>query len=82
MKTLKIYEIEPGYIKYLSQYQEHLFIADGNKSNRKYIGIILEINNYKYFAPLSSFKEKHKKMKERPPITYHLPQRNNQKNML
>ena len=64
LKSLKIYEIDSEYIKYLSQYQKHLFISDGNKSNRKYIGIILEINNYKYFAPLSSFKEKHKKMKE------------------
>ena len=64
MKTLKIYEIDPKYILYLSKFQEHLFLSDGDKSNRKYIGIILEINNYKYFAPLSSFKEKHKKMKE------------------
>ena len=64
MKSLKIYEIDPKYIVYLSKFQEHLFISDGDKSNRKYIGIILEINNYKYFAPLSSFKEKHKTMKE------------------
>ncbi len=64
MKSLKLYEIDSEYILYLSKFQEHLFLSDGDKSNRKYIGIILEINNYKYFAPLSSFKEKHKKMKE------------------
>ena len=31
--------------------------------NPKYIGIVFAINNIKYFAPLSSFKCKHEKMK-------------------
>ena len=61
---LKLYEINPEYIKYLAQYQEHIFISDGNKASRKYIGIVLQINGMNYFAPLSSFKPKHKKMKE------------------
>ena len=64
LRRLKIYEIDSNYIKYLSEYQKHLFYSDNDKSERKYIGIILEINDFKYFAPLSSFKEKHKKMKE------------------
>ncbi len=33
------------------------------KEKRPFIGIILKINNINYFAPLSSPKEKHKKMK-------------------
>ena len=64
MRGLKLYEINPKYIKYLAQYQEHIFISDGNKASRKYIGIVLQINAMNYFAPLSSFKPKHKKMKE------------------
>lgn len=64
MRGLKIYEIDSNYVKYLSNIQEHLFISDKDKSNRKYIGIILEINGFKYFAPLSSFKPKHEKMSE------------------
>jgi protein AbiQ len=39
-------------------------LSDGDKAGRKYIGIILQINGMDYFAPLSSFKPKHKKMKE------------------
>ena len=62
--NIRIYEIKTEYIKYLSQYQRHLFMHDNGKDKRKYIGIILEINAVKYFAPLSSFKEKHKKMAE------------------
>ena len=61
MQGIKIYEIKKEYIKYLSQYQPHLFYDEGT---RKYIGILLEIKGFKYFAPLSSYKQKHKKMNE------------------
>lgn len=64
MKGLKLYEINPLYIKYLAQYQKHIFWSDGNKATRKYIGIVLQIDEMSYFAPLSSFKPKHKKLKE------------------
>lgn len=62
--NIKIYGVKDSYIKYLSQYQEHLFLHEGGSSRRKYIGVVLEINHISYFAPLSSFKSKHKKMKE------------------
>lgn len=62
--NIRIYEIKTEYIKYLSQYQEHLFTHNNGKDKRKYIGILLEINGISYFAPLSSFKAKHKKMEE------------------
>jgi len=64
LKGLKLYEISPLYIKYLAQYQKHIFWSDGNKATRKYIGIVLQIDEMSYFAPLSSFKPKHNKMKE------------------
>ena len=59
MADLEIYEIDSSYIEYLSNFEEHLF---KNKKitqdfSRKYIGIILEINGFKYFAPLSSFSQ-------------------------
>lgn len=61
MQRIRIYEIKKEYIKYLSQYQKHIFYDEGT---RKYIGILLEIKEFKYFAPLSSFKPKHSKMAE------------------
>ncbi len=64
MIRIRIYEVSPDYVKYLSQYQEHIFYNDRDKASRKYIGIILEINNCRYFAPLSSFKKKHEHMRE------------------
>lgn len=62
--NIKIYGVKDAYIKYLSQYQEHLFLHESGSFGRKYIGTVLEINGFFYFAPLSSFKSKHKEMKE------------------
>lgn len=66
MDNLKLYEINGSYITYLSAYAPHLFQnkKSGQKNERKYIGIVLHINGFDYFAPLSSFKDKHRLMKE------------------
>lgn len=65
MKSLKIYEIENTYIDYLASFAPHLFHnkKENQKNERKYIGIVLTVNDFDYFVPLSSFKEKHIKMK-------------------
>lgn len=59
-------EVDGRYINYLSTYAPHLFQnkKSGQKNERKYIGIVFEINGFEYFAPLSSFKDKHRRMKE------------------
>ncbi len=66
MDCIKLYEIKPDYITYLSAYAPHLFQNKkvGQKNERKYIGIVFQINGFDYFAPLSSFKDKHRLMKE------------------
>lgn len=66
MDKLRFYEIDSTYIAYLAQYDQHLFhnVKISQNFTRKYIGILFEINYFKYFAPLSSFKEKHKRLTE------------------
>ena len=66
MENIKFYEVNEAYINYLLPYAPHLFhnSKKNQKNARKYIGIILCVNNMNYFAPLSSFKPKHEKMKE------------------
>ncbi len=66
MDNLKLYEIVAGYVIYLSAFAPHLFQnkKSGQKNERKYVGIVLRINDFDYFAPLSSFKDKHRSMKE------------------
>ena len=66
MGKLFFYEIDNKYIDFLSKFSEHLFhnAKITQKYTRKYIGILFEINGLKYFAPLSSFKSKHKRLSE------------------
>ena len=63
-KSIRIDEVRNEYIEYLSSYQKHISTQTDQNFKRKYIGIVLEVSGIKYFAPLSSFKDKHKKMKE------------------
>ena len=66
MDEIKLYEVDGNYINFLLPYAPHLFqnSKSGQKNERKYIGVVLRVNGFDYFAPLSSFKDKHKKMKE------------------
>jgi protein AbiQ len=67
LDKLKLYIINDSYIEYLRQFDSKVIDNKDNanrKFDRKYIGIVFEINNFKYFAPLSSFKPKHENMKE------------------
>lgn len=63
--SIKLYEVNHRYINYLIPFAPHLFHnkKPGQHNERKYIGIILVISDIKYFAPLSSYKTKHDKMK-------------------
>ena len=66
MDNIKLYEISPDYIDYLVPSVPHLFRNKqaGQQNERKYIGVVLSVNGMDYFAPLSSFKEKHRRMQE------------------
>ena len=61
MDHLKLYEVDADYISFLSSRIPLLFHNKKAEEthNRKYIGIVLSVNGFNYFAPLSSFKEKH-----------------------
>ena len=58
MKKLRLYTIDTDYLKYLFDIDNRVMYWEGNtyRTDRKYIGIVLEINDFKYFAPLSSPK--------------------------
>ena len=66
MEDVGIYEVNERYVDYLAPLAPHLFHnkRHGQKFSRKYIGVVLTVNDMDYFAPLSSFKDKHRKMKE------------------
>ena len=66
MDNIKFYEVDEEYVNYLTSFAPHLFLnkQPGQHNSRKYIGIVLSINGYDYFAPLSSFKDKHNRIQE------------------
>ena len=66
-KRLFFYEVNDSYIEYLSKFDSHVMYTkiESRKFKRKYIGILFEINKKIYIAPLSSYKEKHDKMKDK-----------------
>lgn len=60
MVDLKLYTISDEYIAYLkSHVDKHVFANkdDSYVHSRKYLGAVLEINDYKYYIPLSSPKD-------------------------
>lgn len=58
MENLKLYEISEEYIAFLRDTEKYVFSAKENDRNhtRKYLGIVLHINHYNYYVPLSSPK--------------------------
>ncbi len=65
-EDIRFYEINPKYIDYLLPYAPHMYAnkQPGQNNERKYIGVVLRINDMDYFAPLSSAKKKHKYIEE------------------
>lgn len=57
---LLFYRISDRYINFLWGHDNGVQRNAGLKL-RPYVGILLELNGHKYFAPLSSFKEKFRK---------------------
>lgn len=65
MGKLKFYEIDNDYIDFMNSLSPMMMHNKQSHqiNQRKYIGIVLTVNGYNYFAPLSSFKPKHERMK-------------------
>ncbi len=61
--NLRIVRVNSEYCDYLRKFDNRVSYNKYEKELRPFIGILFKINSCEYFAPLSSPKEKHKKMK-------------------
>ena len=64
----RLFMIKDDYINFCTKYDKKVQKnKEGNrKFSKKYLGVVLEVNNFKYFVPLSSYKpEKHDSMPEK-----------------
>lgn len=61
--TFKIVKVNSEYCDFLRKFDEKVPYNAGLKELRPFIGILFKIDDIEYFAPLSSPKIKHKKLK-------------------
>ena len=62
-ETIKygFYTVNPDYLEYLNQIDSEVYYYSSYRNSIKpFIGIIVGIENYNYFIPISAAKEKHK----------------------
>lgn len=57
---MKLYSVTDGYIDFLRSAYKHVYSNKEleRQNTRKYLGIVLTIDKYNYYIPLSSAKEK------------------------
>ena len=60
-RNMDFYHISDQYIDFLRQYDK--IVPDNKHESRPYLGIVVQINDIKYYAPFTSPKPKHLKMK-------------------
>lgn len=63
-EKLRWYIVKKDYINYLQKYDNKVENIDYKVKLKPYIGIIVNINNFNYYVPISSPKEKHYNIKE------------------
>jgi len=67
LDRLRLYKVNIDYIKYLYNFdkkvQYNVNEADNYTERRPYVGIVIKIGEYDYYAPLESPRPNHKKLK-------------------
>lgn len=62
-RILELVRIDEEYCNYLRKFDNKVPYNYRDKKLRPFVGVLFKVNNYKYFAPLSSPKPKHLKLK-------------------
>ncbi len=60
---MRFYYIKDSYIDFLRKYD--LKVSINKQESRPYVGVVLEVDGIKYYAPFTSPKAKHLNMKNR-----------------
>ncbi len=56
------YVVDKNYIQYLSRFDSHVGYAEYGERLKLHVGILLTIQSFHYYVPISSAKSKHHKM--------------------
>lgn len=63
-EKLKWYVVDKDYVNYLRTFDNRVENIDYKTKLKPYIGILVTINDFNYYVPISSAKEKHYKIRE------------------
>ena len=77
---MKFYTISNSYIDFLKSIDRKVPNHYGGR--KPFIGVVLEVNDHKYFAPLTSYKAKQGRIKDNLPTIVKLHERSNPSNKL
>ena len=77
---MQFYVVSDDYITHLKTVDKH--VPNNYGETRPYIGVVMEINNIKYLAPLTSHKEKHNEIKAGIPTVFKMHELGNEDNKL
>ena len=60
MEEFKVYSVSDAYISYLREHEPNVYSnkEDNRTHTRKYIGIVMDMNGFNYYIPMSSPKER------------------------
>jgi protein AbiQ len=61
--NLSFYHADPAYCDFLRKADPRVPYISGNKERRPFVGVLIQIGEMGYFAPLTSPKPKHRTMK-------------------
>ena len=64
-KEFILVKLDPNYCNYLRKYDSKVPYNFNNKIDRPFVGILFKVKDIKYFAPLSSPKIKHLKLRSK-----------------
>lgn len=78
-QTVKFYIVSDEYINHLREADTAVY---ENKGTRPYLGVIFEVNNVEYLAPLTSHKPKHDNIPDNSPLIFKIKELGNESNKL
>ncbi|WP_181859682.1 type III toxin-antitoxin system ToxN/AbiQ family toxin [Vibrio harveyi] len=64
---MKFYIVSNGFISQLKEVDDK--VRD-NKTSRPYVGVVIEVEGFKYLSPLTSYKPKHDELKDSNPLIF------------
>ena len=65
VESLMIVRLDADYCDYLREFDERVPFNYGKKKTRPFVGVLFMVNDCMYFAPISSPKPKHLKIKSK-----------------